>query len=82
MAQEYNVSVLCWPSQSPDLRSIENLWANMKRYERARRHTTIAQLQQFCQDEWAKIPADYCENERFIKCLTQVIQFNNNCTKN
>uniref|UniRef100_A0A3B4ARL3 trypsin n=1 Tax=Periophthalmus magnuspinnatus TaxID=409849 RepID=A0A3B4ARL3_9GOBI len=35
--------------------------------------TNLAQLRQFCQDEWARIPANYCEMlvEGYPKCLTQ-----------
>ncbi|MEQ2288598.1 hypothetical protein AMECASPLE_024322 [Ameca splendens] len=34
-------------------------------------------LRQFCQKEWAKIPANYCEKlqEEYFRCLTQDIQF-------
>ncbi|KAI4903070.1 hypothetical protein NFI96_003591 [Prochilodus magdalenae] len=40
-------------------------------------------LHQFCQEEWAKIPANYCEKlvEGYPKRLTQVIQFKGNSTK-
>ncbi|KAL2099419.1 hypothetical protein ACEWY4_005899 [Coilia grayii] len=81
--EDNRVSVLKWPSQSPDLNPIEHLWAELKRHVHARRPTNIAKLYQFCQEEWAKIPAKYCQKlvEGYPKRLTQVIQFKGNCTK-
>ncbi len=49
-----------WPSQSPDLSSIEMLWHDLKKAVHARKPSNVAELQQFCQDEWAKIPPQHC----------------------
>ena len=38
--KDNNVKVLEWSSQSPDLKPIENVWAELKKRARARRLTT------------------------------------------
>ncbi|KAK3555833.1 hypothetical protein QTP86_029038 [Hemibagrus guttatus] len=52
------MKTLEWPSQSPDLNLIEMLWHNLKKVVHARKPSNVAELQQFCKDEWAKIPPD------------------------
>uniref|UniRef100_A0AAZ3RY06 Tc1-like transposase DDE domain-containing protein n=1 Tax=Oncorhynchus tshawytscha TaxID=74940 RepID=A0AAZ3RY06_ONCTS len=54
------VKVLEWSSQSPDLNPTENLWVELKKRARARRHTNLTQLHQLCQEELAKIHPTYC----------------------
>jgi hypothetical protein len=72
-----------WVSQSPDLNSIENMWAGLKKRVRLRRPTNLTQLHQLCQEQWAKIHPTYFGKlvEGYPKSLTQVKQFKGNVTK-
>ena len=81
--KDNKVKILEWPSQSPDLNPIENLWAELKKRVRARRPTNLTQLHQLCQEEWAKIHPTYCGKlvEGYPKRLTKVKQFKGNATK-
>ena len=45
--------VLEWLSQSPVLKPIENLWAELRKCVWARKPTNLTQLHQLCQEEWA-----------------------------
>ena len=75
--KESKVKVLEWPSQSPNLNPLENLWVELKKRVQARRPTNLTQLHQLCQEEWAKIHPTYCGKsaEVYPKRLTQVKQF-------
>ncbi len=69
------MKTLEWPSQSPDLNSIEMLWHDLKKEVHARKPSNVAELQQFCQDEWAKIPPQHCNRliASYRKCLITVV---------
>ena len=72
--KDNKVKLLEWPSQSPDLKPIEHLWAELKKCVPARRPTNLTQLHQLCQEEWAKIHPTYCGKlvEGYPKRLTEV----------
>ncbi|KAJ8875003.1 hypothetical protein PR048_022893 [Dryococelus australis] len=55
-----NVRRLDWPVHSPDLNPIEHLWDELDRRVRARqaRPKYIAQLVEWLQEEWRRIPVD------------------------
>ena len=81
--KDNKVKVLQWPSQSPGLKPIENVWEELIKRVRAMRPTNLTQLHQLCQEEWAKIHPTNCGKlvEGYLKSLTQVKQFKGNATK-
>ncbi len=69
------MKTLEWPSQSPDLNHIEMKWHDLKKAVHARKPSNVAELQQFCQDEWAKIPPQRCNRliASYLKRLMAVV---------
>ncbi|KAI4882559.1 hypothetical protein NFI96_002447 [Prochilodus magdalenae] len=55
-----HLKVLEWPSQSPDLNPIEDLWRELKLHVSQRQPRNLADLEEICVEEWAKIPAAVC----------------------
>ena len=58
--QNKNVKVLEWPSQSPDLNPIENLWKDLKIAVHRHSPSNLTGLEQIYKEEWEKIPKSRC----------------------
>jgi len=58
------LAVITWPSQSPDLNPIENLWDYIKGKisRRKRKPCSLTELFQFIQEEWNKIDDNYIQS--------------------
>jgi len=58
--REQNVDVLEWPSQSPDLNPIKNLWGELKREVGKTLCQNKSQLWDIVQRAWYNIPIGTC----------------------
>ncbi|KAG2471401.1 TC1A transposase, partial [Polypterus senegalus] len=56
-----SVTVLEWPSQSPDLNPIEHLWRDLKMAVDQRLPSNLTELERICKEEWQRIPKSRCE---------------------
>ncbi len=70
-----HIKVLEWPSQSPDLNPIKNLWRELKVRVAKHQPRNLNDLERICKVEWDKIPPEMCANlvANYKKCLTSVI---------
>ncbi len=57
-----HIKVLEWPSQSPDLHHIENLWRELRVRVAKHQPRNLNDLERICKDEWDKIPPEMCAN--------------------
>ena len=78
-----HIKVLEWPSQSPDLNPIENLWRELKIRVARRQPRNLNDLEAVCREEWANIPAEMCTNlvTNYKNRLTSVLANNGFSTK-
>ena len=66
-----------WPSHSPDLNPIENLWSDVFRRVFARNPPTLADLKQFVIEEWERTPVSllrklaYSMRRRLMECIAR-----------
>ncbi|KAG2460223.1 TCB1 transposase, partial [Polypterus senegalus] len=58
--QNNSVNVLEWPSQSPDLKSIEHPWRDLKMVVHRHFPSNLMELERCCKEEWAKLAKDRC----------------------
>ena len=67
-----HIKVLEWPSQSPDLNPIGNLWREVKLRVANRQPRNLKDLEWICKEEWTKIPPKICANllKNYNKHLT------------
>ncbi len=56
-----SMTVLEWPSQSPDLNPIEHLWRDLKMAVHQRLPSNLTELERICKEEWQMIPKSRCE---------------------
>ena len=70
-----HLNVLEWPSQSPDLNPIDNMWYDLKIAVHQWNPSDLKELVQFCFDEWEKISVARCAKliETYPKGLAAVI---------
>lgn len=74
--QKSNIQVLPWPSMSPDLNPIENLWAELKMRINGRAPKNLQELEHVAIEEWGNIPTETCSNiiGNYRKRLLKVIK--------
>lgn len=58
---ENNITVLDWPSQSPDANPIENVWSLMKMKLRGKNISSIQQLTRALKRIWSELSLEYAE---------------------
>ena len=70
--QNKNMKVLEWPSQSPDLNPIDNLWKDLKIAVHRHSPSNLTEFEQICKEEWEKIPKSRCT--KLIRTYTRRLE--------
>ena len=76
--RKYKIDRLTWPSSSPDLNPIENLWAILKKLVAKRRPSNIDDLKRKLREEWQLLEENYdldkyiCSIPKRIKAVIDV----------
>ena len=82
---ELGITIMDWPSQSPDLNPIEHVWAYIKAKLRKRvdKPSNLDQLYEHIQQEWAAIPQRVMNNlvESMPRRIQAVIKAKGGYTK-
>ncbi len=78
-----SVTVLEWPSQSPDLNPIEHLWRDLNMAAHQCLPSNLTELERICKEEWQRIPKSRCEKlvASFPKRLMAVLNQKGASTK-
>ena len=71
-----NINVIEWPSYSPDLNPIENVWSILKMRVKKRNPINETELHKFIEEEWYGIESSILNNlfNSMPKRLRQVIE--------
>ena len=56
----HKVKQMTWPSQSPDMNPIENLWNDVKKVVREKKPANLNELERVIVEAWQNIPAERC----------------------
>ncbi|KAL0190227.1 hypothetical protein M9458_012925, partial [Cirrhinus mrigala] len=78
-----SVTVLEWPSRSPDLNPIEHLLRDLKMAVHQHSPSNLTELERICKEEWQRIPKSRCEKlvASFPKRLMAVLDQKGASTK-
>ncbi len=78
--REHGIRILDWPSISPDLNPIENLWGILVRlvYPNGRQYNTVPELKRAILDAWSQIESSILKKlvESMHKRLIEVLKKN------